>query len=210
MGQIAFEYSTAKSHIDLSSGGIADWPQYGRNQEGTRYTPLNQINRDNVAYLRKAWEYHTVTSPTAQTAGPRLHFKPHPFWSTGFAISPRSMAVSSRSTRDRRRDLDIRPGVDATIDRGEFANRGVTYWRAADAVQGRSCERRIFVATVDARLIALDAARGTPCPDFGQAGQVDLSRGVDLGKYQADTREYGVIATGCDWRPGRLGLRHRR
>ena len=58
VGQITFEYSTAKSHIDLSSGGIADWPQYGRNQEGTRYTPLNQINRDNVAYLRKAWEYH--------------------------------------------------------------------------------------------------------------------------------------------------------
>ena len=70
----------------------------------------------------------------------------------------------------------------------------MTYWRAADAVQGRSCERRIFVATVDARLIALDAARGTPCPDFGQAGQVDLSRGVDLGKYQADTREYGVTS----------------
>jgi glucose dehydrogenase len=58
VGQITFEYATAKSHIDLSSGGIADWPQYGRNQEGTRYTPLNQINRDNVAYLEKAWEYH--------------------------------------------------------------------------------------------------------------------------------------------------------
>ena len=48
VGQITFEYSSAKSHIDLSSGGIADWPQYGRDQEGTRYTPLDQINRDNV------------------------------------------------------------------------------------------------------------------------------------------------------------------
>jgi quinoprotein glucose dehydrogenase len=86
------------------------------------------------------------------------------------------------------------PGVDATVKRGEFANRGVTYWRAADGVQGRACGRRIFVATVDARLIALDAARGTPCPEFGQAGQVDLSRGVDLGAYQADTREYGVTS----------------
>ena len=47
---------------------------------------------------------------------------------------------------------------------------------------------------MDARLIALDAERGEPCPDFGQAGQVDLSRGVDLGKYQADTREYGVTS----------------
>ncbi|HZA82444.1 MAG TPA: pyrroloquinoline quinone-dependent dehydrogenase, partial [Actinomycetes bacterium] len=47
---------------------------------------------------------------------------------------------------------------------------------------------------MDARLIALDAAGGTPCPDFGQAGQVDLSRGVDLGTYQANTREYGVTS----------------
>jgi quinoprotein glucose dehydrogenase len=47
---------------------------------------------------------------------------------------------------------------------------------------------------VDARLIALDAAGGTPCSDFGQAGQVDLSRGVDLGTYQATTREYGVTS----------------
>jgi quinoprotein glucose dehydrogenase len=47
---------------------------------------------------------------------------------------------------------------------------------------------------IDARLIALDAANGTACADFGQAGQVDLSRGVDLGEYQADTREYGVTS----------------
>jgi quinoprotein glucose dehydrogenase len=86
------------------------------------------------------------------------------------------------------------PKIDAKVERGEFANRGVTDWGAADAVQGRACERRIFVATVDERLIAVDAARGTLCPDFGRAGQVDLSRGVDLGAYQADTREYGVTS----------------
>jgi quinoprotein glucose dehydrogenase len=40
----------------------------------------------------------------------------------------------------------------------------------------------------------VDAARGTPCPDFGQAGQVDLSRGVDVGEYHVDTREYGVTS----------------
>jgi len=34
VGQVTFAYSTATSHIDLSSGGIADWTQYGRNQEG--------------------------------------------------------------------------------------------------------------------------------------------------------------------------------
>jgi quinoprotein glucose dehydrogenase len=64
------------------------------------------------------------------------------------------------------------PGLDTTVKRGEFANRGVTYWRAAAGTEGRACERRIFVATVDARLIALDAAAGTACADFGRAGRV--------------------------------------
>ena len=195
VGQITFEYSRATSHIDLSSGGIADWPQYGRNQEGTRYTPLNQINRDNVAYLEKAWEYHTGDFSDGSDGRPETTFQATPILVDGVlylaTVYGRVIALNPQTGAE---IWTYDPGVDATVDRGEFANRGVTYWRAADAVQGRSCERRIFVATVDARLIALDAVRGTPCPDFGEAGQVDLSRGVDLGKYQADTREYGVTS----------------
>jgi quinoprotein glucose dehydrogenase len=195
VGQITFEYSRAKSHIDLSSGGIANWPQYGRNQEGTRYTPLNQINRHNVAYLRKAWEYHTGDFSDGSDGRPETTFQATPILVDGVlylaTVYGRVIALNPHNGAE---IWTYDPAVDATIDRGEFANRGVSYWRAADAVQERSCERRIFVATVDARLIALDAARGTPCPDFGEAGQVDLSRGVDLGKYQADTREYGVTS----------------
>ena len=195
VGQITFEYFTAKSHIDLSSGGIADWPQYGRNQEGTRYTPLNQINRDNVAYLEKAWEYHTGDFSDGSDGRPETTFQATPILVDGVlylaTVYGRVIALNPETGAE---IWTYDPGIDATVDRGEFANRGVTYWRAANAVQGRDCERRIFVATVDARLIALDAVRGTPCPDFGEAGQVDLSRGVDLGKYQADTREYGVTS----------------
>ena len=39
------------------------------------------------------------------------------------------------------------------------------------------CRRRIFLGTIDARLVALDAATGLPCADFGRSGQVDLSEG---------------------------------
>ena len=195
VGQITFEYFTAKSHIDLSSGGIADWPQYGRDQEGTRYTPLNQINRDNVAYLEKAWEYHTGDFSDGSDGRPETTFQATPILVDGVlylaTVYGRVIALNPETGAE---IWTYDPGIDATVDRGEFANRGVTYWRAANAAQGRACERRIFVATVDARLIALDAVRGTPCPDFGEAGQVDLSRGVDLGKYQADTREYGVTS----------------
>jgi quinoprotein glucose dehydrogenase len=195
VGQITFGYSIATSRIDFSSGGVADWPQYGRNQEGTRYTPLDQINRDNVAYLRKAWEYHTGDFSDGSDGQPETTFQATPILVDGVlylaTVYGRVIALNPETGAE---IWNYDSGVDATVERGEFANRGVTYWRAAAAVQGRACERRIFVATVDARLIALDATRGTPCADFGQAGQVDLSRGVDLGRYQANTREYGVTS----------------
>jgi quinoprotein glucose dehydrogenase len=195
VGQITFGYAAATSRIDLSGGGMADWPQYGRNQEGTRYTPLDQINRGNVAYVKKAWEYHTGDFSDGSDGRPETTFQATPIVVDGVlylaTVYGRVIALDPATGAEL---WNYDPRIDATVKRGEYANRGVTYWRAADAVQGRACERRIFVATVDARLIALDAAGGTPCPGFGQAGQVDLSRGVDLGTYQVNTREYGVTS----------------
>jgi hypothetical protein len=75
VGQIAFGYASASSQVDLSSGGVADWPQYGRDQEGTRYTPLDQINRGNVSYLRKAWEYHTGDFSDGSDGRPETTFQ---------------------------------------------------------------------------------------------------------------------------------------
>jgi hypothetical protein len=48
VGQIAFGYSTASSQVDVSSGGVADWPQYGRDQEGTwpRWASHQQVPRE--------------------------------------------------------------------------------------------------------------------------------------------------------------------
>jgi quinoprotein glucose dehydrogenase len=195
VGQIAFGYAAATRQVDVSGGGVADWPQYGRDQEGTRYTPLDQINRGNVAYLRKAWEYHTGDFSDGSDGRPETTFQATPILVDGVlylaTVYGRVIALNPETGAEL---WTYDPGVDATVDRGEFANRGVTYWRAAEAVQGQTCQRRILVATVDARLIALDAVGGTPCPEFGQAGQVDLSRGVDLGAHQANTREYGVTS----------------
>jgi quinoprotein glucose dehydrogenase len=195
VGQITFGYAAATSRVDVSGGGVADWPQYGRDQEGTRYTPLDQINRGNVAYLRKAWEYHTGDFSDGSDGRPETTFQATPILVDGVlylaTVYGRVIALDPETGAEL---WTYDPGVDATLKRGEFANRGVAYWRAAGAVQGRACARRILVATVDARLIALDAAGGTPCPGFGQAGQVDLSRGVDLGAHQVDTREYGVTS----------------
>jgi quinoprotein glucose dehydrogenase len=195
VGQVAVRYVVSASLIDLSSGGIANWPQYGRNQEGTRYTPLSQINSSNVAYLEKAWEYHTGDFSDGSDGRPETTFQATPILIDGVlylaTVYGRVIALDPETGTEL---WTYDPRIDATVERGEFANRGVTYWRGHAPVPGRACERRIFVATVDARLIALDATGGTPCPDFGQDGQVDLSRGVDLGTYQANAQEYGVTS----------------
>jgi quinoprotein glucose dehydrogenase len=130
VGQITFGYSTATSHIDFVSGGIADWPQYGRDQEGTRYTPLKQINRDNVAYLRKAWEYHTGDLSDGSDGRPETTFQATPILVDGVlylaTVYGRVIALNPQTGAE---IWKYDPGVDATVERGEFANRGVTYWR---------------------------------------------------------------------------------
>jgi len=54
----------------------------------------------------------------------------------------------------------------------------VSFWRDARAAPGTPCARRIFAATIDARLVALDAGSGKPCAGFGSAGVVDLRAGL--------------------------------
>ncbi|MGH9936238.1 MAG: pyrroloquinoline quinone-dependent dehydrogenase, partial [Blastocatellia bacterium] len=71
----------------------------------------------------------------------------------------------------------------------ELTSRGVSTWPGAHDKQANKIRnaRRIFVATIDARLIALDAATGKPVTSFGENGQVDLTRDarlVERGNYQ--------------------------
>jgi quinoprotein glucose dehydrogenase len=73
-----------------------------------------------------------------------------------------------------------------------WINRGVAYWRDERGASG-PCARRVFLATLDARLFALDAATGSPCADFGAGGHVDLRTGVAP---LHDDWEYNVTSPG--------------
>jgi quinoprotein glucose dehydrogenase len=79
------------------------------------------------------------------------------------------------------------PKVDLTHGYSEVTSRGVSAWKDPAAKVGAACALRIFIGTIDARLIALDGATGKLCADFGAGGQVDLTKDVDLrdaGDYQ--------------------------
>ena len=54
-----------------------------------------------------------------------------------------------------------------------------------------ACAARVFLATLDARLFALDAATGPPCADFGAGGSLNLLDGIAP---VYDAREYNVTS----------------
>jgi quinoprotein glucose dehydrogenase len=169
-----------------AAGPVADWPAYGQDSGGSRYSPLSQITRENVKHLRIAWTYRTGDVPTkAQLAA----FEATPILVDGtlYLSTPfnRVIALDPETGAER---WTYNPKIDLSVRYSDFTSRGVSTWLDPERHTGEPCRRRIFAATNDARLIALDAATGSPCPDFGDGGQVDLSRGV--GKVYA--WEYGV------------------
>ncbi|OLB16822.1 MAG: hypothetical protein AUH07_00165 [Gemmatimonadetes bacterium 13_2_20CM_70_9] len=153
-------------------GGAGDWPAYGRDPGGSRYAPLARITRSNVRDLRLAWVYRT-----GDLLQDRARFEATPLAVEGalYLATPLGTVIALDAARGTER-WRYDPRVNLHGDYGDFANRGVATWVDQTRAPGAPCRRRIFVATVDARLIALDGARGKVCPDFGSQGTVDLTR----------------------------------
>lgn len=152
----------------------AGWTAYGHDAGGTRYAPLDQITPANVAGLQPAW-----IARTGDLLNGRGRFEATPLFVDGalYLATPlgRVLALDPASGIER---WSYDPRIDLHGDYGDFANRGVSTWLDRRARLGAACRRRIYVATVDARLIALDGAAGRPCADFGTHGTVDLTRGL--------------------------------
>ncbi|HET9305481.1 MAG TPA: pyrroloquinoline quinone-dependent dehydrogenase [Candidatus Sulfotelmatobacter sp.] len=153
-----------------------DWPNYGNDPGGMRYSPLSQINRDNVSKLKLAWTFHTGDISDGTHNRRRSGFEATPilvdgtlFFTTGFN---RIIALDPETGWQR---WAYDPQVDLTLDYGDgLINRGVSTWLDPNAASAQPCHRRLYEATLDARLVALDAATGKPCMDFGDHGKVNL------------------------------------
>ena len=157
-----------------------DWPFYGRDPGGSRYSPLSQVTPDNVARLQVAWIYRTGDSALRNRGRPpQLEATPLVIEGMMYLSSPtgRVMALDPATGRERWR---FDPEVDPDRGYGDFASRGVSYWRDRAAPAGGLCARRIFFATIDARLVSLDAPTGRPCTGFGKEGYVQLRDGLRI------------------------------
>jgi quinoprotein glucose dehydrogenase len=166
---------------------VADWPAYGRDPGGSRYSPVAQIDRSNVKRLRVAWTYRTGEDVSKSVVGNKAAFEATPIMVDGtLYLSTPFNRVIALDAETGKRHWVFDPKVSTATDFSEVTCRGVSTWPAGPA-KGPGERRRIFVATIDARLIALDAATGELAKDFGSGGQVDLTSGVRLvnpGQYQ--------------------------
>jgi quinoprotein glucose dehydrogenase len=151
-----------------------EWAFYGHDAGGQRFSPLSEINRSNVGSLQVAWTYHTGDAYQPEHSNATA-FEATPLYVEGrlYLATPLGHVVA----------LDPLTGkpiwsYDAKVPRdkgyGDFASRGVSIWRSSGHAS------RIFVATVDARLIALDAASGKVVQSFGDNGEVNLRTGLRI------------------------------
>jgi quinoprotein glucose dehydrogenase len=166
----------------LPAAGVPpdQWPAYA-GAAGARYSPLDRITSANVARLEIAWTYRTGETGQNARDGHKLTFEATPLHFDG--------RLYLSTSYGRLIALDPQTGrevwtFDAGVDRGgrysEVTSRGVSAWRDPEAAPDAPCAARIFAGTIDARLVALDAATGRPCAGFGRDGQVDLTGSLEI------------------------------
>lgn len=157
------------------------WRAYGGDPGGSRYSPHTQITRSNVSRLRIAWTHRTGELGQGARDSAKLTFEVTPLFVDGTLYVTtafgRVVALDPASGKER---WHFDTGVNRGRRFSELTSRGVSAWRDALAASGAPCALRIFVATPDARLHALDGRSGARCAGFGEGGTVDLGAGVGM------------------------------
>ncbi len=165
------------------SGPVGAWGNVNGGVGGGQYSPLTQINRENVGRLKVAWTYDSSDPESRDKHPPGEAGAVHP--SAAVETTPiivddhlvfctpqhRVIALDPESgkqlwTYDPHMNLAATPS---------HACRGVATWVETDPQADKPCQRRIISTSGDGRLFALDVADGQLCEDFGDHGTVDLT-----------------------------------
>lgn len=154
-----------------------DWTAYGASNSAARFSPLAQINRDNVHDLERAWVTRTGDLPREDLEKWAAETTPLKVGDTVYLCSATNdvLALDAATGAVRWR---FNAGVKTEWIPYSATCRGVAYHEVPELPAGAACKRRILEGTLDARLIALDAGTGQLCADFGDGGTVSLLDGM--------------------------------
>ncbi len=162
----------------------ADWPAYGRNQEGQRYSPLKQINDKNVGQLKEAWSFQTgdVKRPT-DPGEITNEVTPIKIRDTLYLCTAHQQLFALDAATGKQK-WKFDPRMDTNPSFQHVTCRGVSYHEATadnaspDVVS--DCPRRILLPVNDGRLFALNADNGQLCESFGNKGILNLQTNMPI------------------------------
>src|SRR5215467_9995434 len=196
---IACTLALCSTDAQSDEGPTSEWRYYGGDEGGSRYSRLTQINKTNVATLKVVWEFHTGDVSDGSNGRRKSAFETTPIVVEGtmYLTTPFNRVIAlNPETGVAKWSFDPKIDLGGPYSEG-LINRGVTPWTDAARASG-TCRQRIFLATIDARLFALDAATGQPCVDFGSGGSVDLTRGIPNIKRRGEYQETSPPAVAGD------------
>ena len=201
----ALALGAAPARAQHGAPADGEWPTYGGDAGNTKYSPLDQIDRDNFGDLEIAWRWRSADAFLSWTdpAGGEL-------WTSSRFVFEQLDREDPDRWRDReppylanfkatplmvggRLYVNMPTSVGAAID----ARTGETIWvynpktyeagtttmtarwnQRGVAYWSGGGEERILWGTSDGHLVAVDAATGRPVESFGDGGRVDLMEGL--------------------------------
>jgi len=165
----------------------ADWPAYGGNKAGNRYSPLAQINTHTVKQLQLAWTFDTGENNNPAERGMDIQCQPIVVNGILYGTTPRMKLFAVDAATGQKRWL-FDPFANPEKKPQFHPLRGVVYW--ADGADQR------ILYSVGSSLYAINAQTGAPIPNFGTNGIVDLHDGVgDRETLGHDLQNLSVRAT---------------
>lgn len=178
-----FLFGTQKWDGELPAG--QDWPYYGGNKAGNRYSPLNQINIGNVKNLAVAWMYDASEKPDPTNPGRRrdraIQCQPIVVHGILYGTTPELKLFALKAASGEQL-WKFEPSKSDRLN----SNRGVVYWESGS-------DKRILY-TVGSSLYAVNAETGEGISDFGTNGKVDLHQGLQT-NLDHDVSKLSVTAT---------------
>lgn len=173
--------------FQITTENDTDWPKYGGNSAGSRYSELTQINAQNVKQLQLAWSYDTGENNNPDGKGNDIQCQPIVVNGILYGTTPRLKLFAADAATGKelwKYDPFSNPNVKPSF----HPVRGVVYWE-------EGADKRILYS-VGAKLMAVNALTGKLINGFGENGLVDLHAGLgDQKTLGYDVNNFNIRST---------------
>ncbi len=162
---------------DDDSSRTGEWRHYGGDGASSKYTPLSQINANNVNQLKIAWVWESLDNKLVDDKVTRQrpsYYKSTPLLVNGKLYTSTSLnqvAAIDPASGETLWSFDPKAYEQGRPANSGWQHRGVSYWESKN-------DKRIFITTGLGELIALNAETGKLITSFGDNGRVDLQAGI--------------------------------